>query len=178
MKKYVAICATLAALAWAGVAAATVPLPPAQITGSATSSGGFLAFEAPVMDGGASFFGLENDRSGNCNGDSAGIVNFNGILTASVCAHYVAASRDGSGPKMRFAVFVPGAVTTLWLFRISDGGPNLGDDKVGVAMAQLADTSNETATAWVNTGRIGSGNAGTGWQFQTLTEGNYTISTS
>ena len=64
------------------------------------------------------------------------------------------------------------------LFRISDGGSNLGDDKVGIAMAPIADTSNETATAWVNTGRIGSGNAGTSWEFQTVTEGDYTISTS
>ena len=105
-------------------------------------------------------------------------MNFNGILTASFCSHYVATSRDGSGPKMRFAVFVPGTITTLWLFRISDGGSNLGDDKVAAAMAPLFATSNDTATAWVNTGRIGSGNAGTDWQFQTLTEGDYTISTS
>ena len=179
MKKYAAFCVVLAALAaWAGVAGATVPLPPAQITGSANFASGFLTFEAPVTDGGATYFGLENDRSGNCDGDTGGSVNFNGFLTSSVCAHYVASSRDGTGPKMRFAVFLTGTFTTLWLFRISDGGSTLGDDTVAYAMAPLAATSNATATAWVNTGRIGSSNAVTGWQFQTLTNGaGYTIST-
>jgi branched-subunit amino acid ABC-type transport system permease component len=72
------------------------------------------------------------------------------VRSTIACAHYVASSRDGSGPKMRFAFpFTVGGVTEYSVWRISDGGP-AGPDTVladGVALT-LAD-----AVAWVNKGQ-------------------------
>jgi len=56
MKKYMAICATLVALAWAGVAAAATPQ--GQLTGGAfVNSSGIIPWfvSSPVIDGGTSF---------------------------------------------------------------------------------------------------------------------------
>src|SRR5262245_2522775 len=102
MKKHVAICATLAALAWAGVAAADTPQ--GKLTGGAFI-GGNMPWEivSPSIDGGTSFVGLENDKSGNCNGDS-GSIGPGSVFVNVVCADYIASSRDGSGAKMRLAI--------------------------------------------------------------------------
>ena len=85
MKKYVAICATLTALAWVGVAAAATSQ--GTLSGSATiTPNGTNTFTfgigTPVIDGGTSYVGLENDLSGNCDGDS-GTVDVGGF-TASI----------------------------------------------------------------------------------------------
>ena len=76
-----------------------------------------------MIDGGTTFVGLENDKSGNCAGDS-GQVLLGTTLTNVVCAHYVASSgccTTGS-PKMRFAVQNP-QTGALFVFRITDNGP-------------------------------------------------------
>ena len=131
MTKYVALCGIVSALVWAGVAAAATPQ--GQLTGTAafgccTIPG--ISVTTTVIDGGTSSVGLENDRSGNCAGDS-GVVQGPGPGGSDIshtirCAHYVASSRDGSGPKMRFAYtfFEPaGNFYSVVVYRISDGGP-------------------------------------------------------
>ena len=172
MKKYVAICATLAALAWVGVAAAATPQ--GKLTGSGTL-GDFLNITNPVIDGGTSYVGLENDNSGACTNDS-GLVQLNGTTEAIVCAHYVAASRDGSGPKMRFAFEnpfapVPGCYD-VW--RISDGGAT---DKVGRSGVCGPDAL-AIAQMWVNRGLVGTGSAATltPWNLGTTTGFDITAS--
>src|SRR6266566_326510 len=60
----------------------------------------------PIIDGGTTYVGVENDFSGSCSND-AGAIEFPAFLGSIVCAHFVASSRDGSGPKMRFAYLNP-----------------------------------------------------------------------
>ena len=166
MKQYVAICSTLAALVWAGVAGAATPQ--GKLTGTGTFAGirASLAITTTITDGGDNAVGLENDRSGNCTGDS-GQVFFVGLSFDVFCAHYVAQSRDGSGPKMRFAF--PAGVGFYSIWRISDGGAQ--PDKAAVGTA----TSLAEALAWVNTGAIGSGHLFSTWDFQPVTNGDYII---
>jgi hypothetical protein len=166
MKKYVAICVTLAALVWAGVAAAATAQ--GKLTGSATVFGSPFTISTAVIDGGTSYVGLENDKSGNCDGDS-------GVMTAGqpatvVCAHYVASSGccNTGSPKMRFATqaFVGYAV-----YRITDNGASPDTFAFG-----NVDTF-EQARAWVNTGARGAGFPD-GWLFAPSLVGDYTITAS
>src|SRR5262245_54660795 len=169
MKKYAAICATLAALAWVGVAAADTPQ--GKLTGSATLTGGQqFAITSPVIDGGTSYVGVENDLSGNCTGDS-GTVTELGIARTVVCAHYVAASHccnEGS-PKMRFAVQIG---FFYQIIRITDNGASTDTFAAGTTTT----TSLADAQTWVNKGARGS-NVG-GWTFFPITSGDYTITAS
>ena len=169
MKKYVAICAALAALAWVGAAFADTPQ--GKLTGSAT-----LAFTGPfaigsaVIDGGTSYVGAENDLSGNCTGDSGTVV-VNGFTFNVVCAHFVASSKccNAGSPKMRFAfqsVFGPFVVV-----RMTDNGLT-GDTFAFGGTDTLAD-----AQAWVNRGARGSGSL-FGWLWETVTSGDWTITAS
>jgi hypothetical protein len=153
MKKYAAICATLAALAWTGVAAADTAQ--GKLTGSAVAFGTTLAITSPVIDGGTTYVGKENDYSGNCNNDS-GAVTLDGAAETIVCAHFVAASRDGSGPKMRFAFPSPVCCFCYEVWRISDGGAQ-GTDKVGIGFACSPSwpTSLAHAQSVVNRGSVG-----------------------
>ena len=114
-KKPVATCATLAVLVWVGVAAAATPQ--GKLTGTGTFVGlrASLAITTTITDGGENAVGLENDRSGNCTGDS-GQVFFVGLSFPVFCAHYVAHSRDGSGPKMRFAFPTGVGFYSIWRF--------------------------------------------------------------
>jgi hypothetical protein len=177
MKKYVAICGMLAALVWVGVAAADTAQ--GKLTGSAflPSYGYQFTITSPILDGGDSYVGLENDKSGNCNGDS-GEVSFGGFVEPIACAHYVASSRDGSGPKMRFAVVSPFDSRCYSVWRISDGGAT---DKVGatslcgMAGGGGADTLAQ-AKVIVDLGRIGAGSGWGDWQYQTVN--GYTITAS
>ena len=182
MKKYVAICGTVAALTWAGVAAAATPQ--GKLSGTATfgcCAIPGISITTTVIDGGTSYVGLENDRSGNCAGDS-GVVQGPGPGGSTIshnirCAHYVASSRDGSGPKMRFAyTFLEPAIGfhSVVVYRVSDGGA--GPDKVAVGFHTALDitTARQLARAWVNLGAIGSGNPGD-WVFLTLTSGGFTV---
>jgi hypothetical protein len=172
MKKYVAICATLAALAWVGVAAADTPQ--GKLTGSAPVIGlGTVAITTPILDGGTSYVGRENDKSGNCTGDS-GAVTLGGVEETIVCAHFVASSRDGSGPKMRFAALDPESNGDCYfVFRISDGGST---DKFGVNLGAICDPGAlALAEAIVNEGFIG-GSGVNDWVISTLD--GYTITAS
>jgi hypothetical protein len=176
MKKYVAICSTLAALAWAGVAAADTPQ--GKLTGSATFGAFSLTIGTPITDGGTSYVGLRNDKSGNCAGD-AGTVIFSGVTFNILCAHYVASSLDGTGPKMRFTWGFPiAAGTALPVFRISDGGPNLADDKVAWTPTGFPVNDVPYVQQWVNVGRVGVEWANP-WAFQTLSGGTgFTITSA
>jgi len=175
MKKYVALCATLAALAWAGVAAADTPQ--GKLTGAATWSGDSLTVVTPVIDGGTNYVGKENDYSGNCEGDSGTVMYF-GAVRNIACAHFIAASRDGSGPKMRLTFGIPvGPFTASPVFRISDGGSNLADDKLAWTPSGFPDNLT-AASNWVNLGRVGIGWS-IPWAFQPLTGGTgFTVTAS
>jgi len=163
MKKYMAICATLVALAWAGVA--TAAAPQGRLTGSATivSLVATLTITTPVLDGGTTYVGLENDKSANCSGDT-GTVTLAGISKTIVCAHFVAASADGSGPKMRFAIQSLGDPTCYYVFRISDGGAT---DKVGV-LGICGSNALGVVKAIVNKGSLGGGGFINGWTLSTV----------
>ena len=119
----------------------------------------------PVIDGGTSYVGLENDKSGNCNGDS-GTMLIRGDVFPVACAHYVASSRDNGHPKMRFAF--QGFGDDYQGVRITDNGQS--GDTVAFSPAFLTFAQ---ARAWVNKGAIGG--AGGSWFFQTLTSADYTV---
>jgi hypothetical protein len=165
MKKFIALCGVSATLAWAGIAAADTPQ--GKLTGSANLGGiGLLTITTTITDGGTSFVGAGNDKSGNCNGDS-GAVSFPAFPASIICAHYVASSLDGSGPKMRFAYPNPLIAGCFDVWRISDGGAG-GTDKVGGASACAAPSIIQT---WVNQGLFGTGLAASlnPWFFPTVT---------
>jgi hypothetical protein len=170
MKKYVAICGMVAALAWVGVAAATVT-PQGRLDGSAAGVfGGTLTITTPVLDGGMDplYIGKENDQSGNCDGDT-GTVMLNQTPAPIVCSHYVASSHDGSGPKMRFAFQDPTDANCYYVFRISDAGPT---DKVGGIYFCTTRNPLDLARSAVNRGTSGGG-LETPWTFTTVD--GYTI---
>jgi len=165
MKKYVAICATLVALAWVGVAAAATPQ--GKLTGSA-SYGVNLTIVTPIIDGGTSYVGLENDKSGNCDGDS-GVITIGRTAMNVPCAHYVASSRDGAGAKMRFAYqqgsgYIPARITD------SASGDTFKID------LPAAEVTLAQAQAWVNLGLVGSGSSPTfAWQLLSMTSSTFSI---
>jgi len=170
MKKCVAICATLAALAWAGVAAAATPQ--GKLTGSATVTGfftGTFTIGIPITDGGTSYVGLENDKSGNCAGDSGTFLEGTDTFTV-VCAHYVAHSGccSSGSPKMRFA-YETANQGCCNVGRITDNGAQPDTFALG------GSGSFAEARAWVNKGRIGSGVGSALWFFASLTSGDYTV---
>jgi hypothetical protein len=150
---------------------------PGQLSGAASGPTFSLSISTTVIDGGTSFVGLANDKSGNCIGDlqGSGLVALQTTviftLSSVFCAHYVASSRDGSGPKMRVAI-ADAALTNYIVFRISDGGPQGTDTISGFgAVSTLAE-----ARAWVNTGFQGWGGVPLQpWTPQTLSLGDFTI---
>jgi hypothetical protein len=175
MKKYLVICGMLAALTWVGVAAAATPQ--GKLTGAAFLAGmGQFDITAPILDGGTTYLGLENDNSGSCSNDSGTTLLAGFLPEPVVCAHFVASSRDGSGPKMRFAFRDPESINPgcYDIFRISDAGAR-GTDKVGVGFT----CSLALAQAWVNKGYIGKGVVVGVNPFVYLTvTGDYTITAS
>ncbi len=171
MKKYVAICGTLAALAWAGVAAAATAQ--GKLTGSALISPGpagsfTFPVDTAVIDGGTSNVRLENDKSGNCDGDSGILDGYN-----VVCAHFVASSKccNAGSPKMRFAY--QRLSNYFVIARITDNGTSLDTVAIG------ATSTRAEAEAWVNRGFRGCACVtGLGWGWYSVTAGGYTITAS
>jgi hypothetical protein len=175
MKKFALLALLAAALAVPSIAAAATP------QGNLTGSGTFgqvssLVVTETVIDGGTSYVGPENDKSGTCTGDSGEVAwtaSLGFVQTPIVCAHYVASSRDGSGPKMRFAICeIAGGGEGCNVWRISDGGAT---DKLG--FSGFGGLTQAQAEAWVNRGRVGSGlnPTFTSWVLPPLTGGGYTI---
>lgn len=166
MRKFALVALIAAALAVPGIAAAAAPQ--GKLTGSATIFGAPFPVSAndPVIDGGTSYVGLENDQSGNCNGDSGSIMQGSFTL-AVVCAHYVASSKccNPGSPKMRFAFANVAGYTVV---RITDNGAS-GD----TFAFQMVDTL-EQARAAVNKGWRGGGVGGS-WAFASTVDGNYTV---
>jgi hypothetical protein len=168
----VALLALLAAaLGVPSVAAAATPQGKLTGTGTTIGAGETIAITQTVTDGGTSYVGLENDKSGTCEGDT-GAITHNGTPFDIVCAHFVASSRGflAGSPKMRFAfALAPGAVWEI--VRIVDNGT--GNDTFASGFTfSLAD-----AHAWVNVGAVGSGHTGVqGWSVFSLTQGSeYTV---
>ena len=173
MKKVALLALLAAALAVPSIADAATPQ--GKLTGSAAITGvGQVTITTTITDGGVDYVGLENDKSGNCTGDS-GALTIGSVAESIVCAHFVASSRDGSGPKMRFAIQNPATAECYVVSRISDGGAQ-GTDKVGVANI-CSPIALALAKAWVNVGPVGAGFGGFGnpWLFSPLTSGGFTV---
>jgi hypothetical protein len=168
MKRNALLLAVIAALALTGVASAATPQ--GKLTGSATdifANPFTISATDPVIDGGTSYVGLENDKSGNCNGDSGTIIR---VFTFTVvCAHYVASSKccNPGSPKMRLA-FANAAGYTI--VRITDNGAS-GDTWAFTTVATYAQMR-----AVVNKGAIGG--IGTSWAYSPTVNGDYTITAS
>jgi len=160
MRKLALLLLITAALAAPGIAAADTAQ--GQLTGSATFNGNTFQITAPVIDGGTSYVGLENDKSGNCEFDSGTVVI--NLQTVSVaCAHYVASSHDNGHPKMRLAYSLG---VGYQVARITDNGPvdsNTGISPDTFAVGQVL-VSATVARDWVNKGAIGS-QVGFGWAY-------------
>jgi hypothetical protein len=159
MRKFALFAVLAAALAVPSVAAAFA----GTLTGVGTI-GGATPFDLGVgiSEGGAAFFGLENDHSGACT-DDTGTVTINGALTFNiVCAHFVASSRgfNAGSPKMRFA-WGSGPYNVA---RITDNGLNLRAPTDTFAVGTVNTLAE--AIAWVNTGAVGSGHSSPGWDFR------------
>lgn len=170
MNKYVAICGTVAALVWAGVALADTPQ--GKLTGSALISPGpagsfTFAIDTAVIDGGTSYVGLENDQSGNCAGDSGTVGGYN-----VVCAHFVASSKccNVGSPKMRFAY--KRASNFFTVGRITDNGASIDTVAIGATLTRAE------AEAWVNRGFRGAHLTGLGWGWYSVLESGYTVTAS
>ena len=167
MRKFALLALLAAALAVPSIAAAATPQ--GKLTGSAQLGGPAgpifeISTTDPVIDGGTTFVGLENDKSGNCDGDS-GTAALSGNSYDVVCAHYIASSRCCPGiPKMRLALdFGLGGYA---LVRITDNGPS-GDTWADASVLTFAE-----ARAWVNKGAIGGG--GDSWSDEPI-DGNFTV---
>ena len=164
MRKKFALLAVVAA----ALAVPSVPpprqLPQGSLVGVGSIGGATpFDFNATVLDGGtdATYIGKENDRSGNCDGDSGSVLINGAAMFNIVCAHFVASSRccNVGSPKMRFAWGSPGAFDVV---RITDNGLNLPAPTDTFAVG-FVNTLAE-AIAWVNTGAVGSFHA-SGWEF-------------
>jgi len=169
MKKYALICATLVALVWTTVAAATAP---PQLTGSMSFVGSTFAVGDPITDGGSSYVGLENDRSGNCTGDSGTWILNGGTPLPVLCAHWVQHSRGflAGSPKMRFTFQSPGGL--YFVIRITDNtATDAGQDSYATGLT----SSLQDAKNWVNTGAIGSGHSFSDWSLVTVTDGDFVV---
>ena len=170
MRKFALLAVLAAALAVPSVAAAATPQ--GKLTGSATLGGfGELTITTAILDGGTSYVGLENDRSGNCSGDT-GAVTYNSAPATISCAHFTASSRDGSGQKMRFAFQEPGFPSCYSVFRVSDGGAT---DKVG-GISLCGNFASYVAQQIVNVGLVSGAGAGSLWTFSTVD--GYTVTAS
>ena len=171
MRKFALLSLVVVALAAPGIAAAATPQ--GKLTGSATFGAlGTLTISTtnPVIDGGTDFVGLENDKSGNCAGDS-GTVIVSGVFTLNVvCAHFIASSGccNTGNPKMRFAYQT---LSNYVVARVTDNGGNNTDTFARGTTDTLAH-----ARAWVNKGAIGG--LGISWPSgppSVVTMGNYTV---
>src|SRR3954470_1397843 len=167
MRKFALVALIAAALAVPGIAAADAPQ--GKLTGSATSifaSDFTISAADPVIDGGTSYVGLENDKSGNCDGDS-GTISVGGFSFQVVCAHYVASSKccNPGSPKMRLAF---ANVSGYTIVRITDNGASPDT----WAFQTVGDVAQ--ARAAVNKGWRGSGVGGS-WAFAPTVDGNFTV---
>lgn len=178
MRKLALFALLAAALAVPSIAAAASPQ--GQLTGSADfGSGQTFAVGTTVVDGGTSYVGLENDRSGNCDGDSGTIA---GVGTV-VCAHFVLHSRgfNAGSPKMRVA-YENGMPGQYLIARITDNGPlseaGVSPDSFALVFANGTPVvfSLAQARAWVNMGLIGGGGGGF-WFFAPMpfVSGDFTV---
>ncbi len=139
--------------------------------------GAFVCDWAVLVDGGTDplYIGKENDKSGNCEGDSGTItLRVPSVTVPVVCAHFVLQSGccNAGSPKMRFAFGPFGCCANqYWVARIMDHGVATVDTYgqflpvVGLANAR----------AWVNKGAQGSGNLFSAWSFLAVTAGDFSV---
>jgi len=175
MKKLTILFAVLAAILGTGVARAATPQ--GKLTGGALVDAqgplsGRVEAGAPILDGGTTFVGVENDLSGNCDGDSGTVKVrlFDDAFHNIVCAHFVLHSGDTGNPKMRFAY--RSAIGQWTVVRIVDNGSPGKNDTIAFGFVEtLAD-----AIEWVNKGAVGSGRPFSAWGFTTVQSGNFNIS--
>lgn len=166
MKKIALLALLATALAVPSIAAADVPKGSLGGVGLLNSGGGpNFQLGIGALDGGTSYVGKENDRSGNCSGDSGTVVVNGAVSLPVVCAHFVSSSRCCPGsPKMRIAYGNGPSYTVLKV--VDNGIPNAaGQSPDTVASGNV--NSLADAQSWVNTGAIGSGHP-SGWMPLTL----------
>jgi hypothetical protein len=160
----------LFAAALAAPSIASAATPQGKLTGSATFVISPVAVVNPVVDGGTDplYIGKENDKSGNCNGDSGTFTDLGGTHDV-LCVHFVASSGccNAGSPKMRFAYQNPSG--SYEVIRITDNGASTDT----VAFGNV--NSLATAVSWVNKGAIGSGQGFSAWQFVDITRGDFTV---
>ncbi len=175
MKKLVTICGVLvAALAAAGVAEAAAP--EGHMTGGAV-----LVTLAPVgissiivrttiSDGSTDYVNVNNDKSGNCDGDVGRIrVSYVAVLLPAfypiTCAHY---NNTMAGVDTMSVDYFDTRLNTWVVFRVQDRGVLLAD-----RFTYSTTTSETNALNWVNLGTNGSGNSSLVPALLTL--GNYNV---
>lgn len=174
MKKIVALFAV--ALMAICAAAAYAATPQGKLTGGALVDAqgplsGRVEFGPPVIDGGTSYVGLENDQSGTCTGDSGTVKVrlFDDAFHNVLCAHFVLHSGDSGNPKMRFLYQSESGKWTV--VRIVDNGsPGTNDTIAFGFVTSLAD-----GIEWVNRGALGSGHPFSAWGFTTVESGNFVV---
>ncbi len=139
MKKF-ALLAALALLAATLAIPSVAAVDPAQgsLTGVGLLRNGGTNFElgATVIDGGTSYVGKENDRSGNCSGDIGSVLINEAVSFNVVCAHFVASSRccNAGSPKMRFAY---GSGPSYNVIKVVDNGiPNPAGQSPGPCLVR------------------------------------------
>jgi hypothetical protein len=99
MRKFVLLALLAAALA--------VPSMAAAFAGTLTGVGDIggttpFSLGVNVLDGGTgTYFGLENDHSGSCSGDSGTVTINAGVTFNVVCAHFVASSAAATPEAQR-----------------------------------------------------------------------------
>ena len=174
MRKFALLAVLAAALAAPSIAFADTAQ--GRMTGFGTVGPTNIPFYTPettVIDGGTSYVGLENDKSGSCSGDGGTVV-VDTTFFSVICAHYVASSGhfNTGSPKMRFA-YVSG--TNTWtIVRITDNSP-FGTTPSTDTFAWGTTNSLADATDWVNRGVKGSGHPFSNWGFLTVTSGDYSV---
>ena len=169
--------ALLAVFAAAAIFASTASADTAQgkLTGSAKVANIPFAIGNPVLDGGTDplYIGKENDKSGNCEGDS-------GTITLGVprygprrlCALRPAVGllqRRKPEDALRVGHFACCA-NQYWVARITD---NVGAVDTYGQFLGVVGLAN--ARAWVNKGAQGSGNLFSAWSFLAVTAGDFSV---
>lgn len=177
MKKLLVSLFAIVALALAGVASAATPQGNLTGAGNVATSISISRAEAngTITDGETVYVGLNNDKSGDCVGDSGGInVNYSaasGFPNSSFtiqCAHYTATA---SGGWMSFSWY-DSNLNTWVVFRIGDRGQNAGLDKFEYTTATTA----TNAMRAVNLGVAGCGFCTATLTHSTTSGGNWQLS--
>lgn len=160
MKRFVALtAAVVAAFSLAGIASAATPQGHLGGAGNVSTTIGIQRVEvnSTINDGTMSYVGLNNDKSGNCNGDTGQVnVNYtaaNGSPNSQftvTCAHF---TNTTSGGWMQFS-WHDTNLNTYVVFRIGDRGQNAGLDKFEYTTTATATDAQSIVNLGTRTGSL------------------------